>query len=86
MFQKTDPMDYFDDNFGRYGLILTIFSLLQQENYDTKFKLFQPPHLYYVATLPSETKTDAGINVTITSLLCLCLICYILMLLIIYIG
>ena len=85
--QKTDPLVYFDDNFGKYGLILTIFSLLQQENLGhTKFKLFQPPHLYYVATLPSETNTDAGINVTITSLLCLCIICYTLMLLIIYIG
>ena len=31
--KKTDPLDYFDDNFGKYGLILTIFSLLQQENY-----------------------------------------------------
>jgi len=51
-----------------------------------KIKLFQPPHIYYVATLPSEANTDAGINVTITSLLCLCIICYILMLLIIYIG
>jgi len=36
VFQKTDPLDYFDDNFGKYGLILTIFSLLQQENYGTQ--------------------------------------------------
>jgi len=28
----------------------------------TKIKLFPPPHLYCVATLPSETNTDAGIN------------------------
>jgi len=27
-----------------------------------KTKLFQPPHLYYVATLPSKTNTNAGIN------------------------
>ena len=26
--KKTDPLVYFDDNFGKYGLILTIFSLL----------------------------------------------------------
>jgi len=32
--KKTDPLDYFDDNFGKYGPILTIFSPLQQENYD----------------------------------------------------
>ena len=25
VFQKTDPLDYFDDNFRKYGLILTIF-------------------------------------------------------------
>ena len=31
VFQKTDPLVYFDDNFGKYGPILTIFSLLQQE-------------------------------------------------------
>ena len=36
VFQKTDPLYYFDDNFGKYGLILTIFSLLQQENYDAQ--------------------------------------------------
>jgi len=33
---KTDPLDYFDDNFGKYVLILTIFSLLQQENYEAQ--------------------------------------------------
>ena len=60
--KKRTRLDYFDDNFGKCGLILTIFSLLQQENYGTQIKLFQPPHLYYVATLPSETNTDAGIN------------------------
>ena len=26
--KKTDPLDYFDDNFGKYGQILTMFSLL----------------------------------------------------------
>ena len=31
VFQKTDPLVYFDDNFGKYGPILTIFSMLQQE-------------------------------------------------------
>jgi len=31
VFQKTDPLVYFDDNFCKYGPILTIFSLLQQE-------------------------------------------------------
>jgi len=36
VFQKTDALDYFDDNFGKYGPILTIFSLLQQENYEAQ--------------------------------------------------
>jgi len=34
--KKTDPLNYFDDNFGKYGQILTMFSLLQQENYGTQ--------------------------------------------------
>jgi len=31
-----DPLVYFDDNFGKYGPILTIFSLLQQEIYEAQ--------------------------------------------------
>jgi len=58
-----DPLVYFDDNFGKYGPILTIFFTVTTRNlWRTKFKLLQPPHLYYVATLPSETNTDTGIN------------------------
>jgi len=39
------------------------FSPLKKELYEAqKIKSFQPPHLYYVATLPSKTNTDAGIN------------------------
>jgi len=34
--QKTDPLVNFDDNFGKYGPVLTIFSLLQQEIYGTQ--------------------------------------------------
>jgi len=34
--KKTDPLVYFDDNFGKYGPILIIFSLLQQEIHDTQ--------------------------------------------------
>jgi len=29
-----------------------------------KIKLSQPPHLYYVTTLPSKTNTDTGISAT----------------------
>jgi len=34
--KKTDPLDYFDDNFGKCTPILIFFSLLQQENYDAQ--------------------------------------------------
>ena len=31
------------------------FTVTTRKLWCTKFELFQPPHLYYVATLPSET-------------------------------
>jgi len=34
--KKTDPLVNFDDNFGKHGPILTIFSLLQQKNHGTQ--------------------------------------------------
>ena len=34
--QKADPLVYFDDNFGKYGPILTIFSPLKQEIYEAQ--------------------------------------------------
>jgi len=47
VFQKNGPLVYFDDNFGKYGLILTIFSLLQQEIYDAQ-KLSYFSHLTFI--------------------------------------
>jgi len=47
VFQKTDPLVYFDDNFNKYGPILTIFSLLQQEIRDTQ-KLSYFSHLTFI--------------------------------------
>ena len=47
VFQKTDPLVYFDDNFGKCGPILTIFSLLQQEIYDAQ-KLSYFSHLTFI--------------------------------------
>ena len=47
MFQKTDPLVYFDDNLGKYGPILTIFSLLQQQIHVTK-KLSYISHLTFI--------------------------------------
>jgi len=45
--KKTGPLDYFDDNFGKYGLILTIFPLLQRENYGAQ-NLSHFSHLTFI--------------------------------------
>ena len=45
--KKTDPLVYFDDNFCKYGPILTIFSLLQQEIHDAH-KLSYFSHLTFI--------------------------------------
>jgi len=45
--KKTDPQVYFDDNFGKYGPILAIFSLLQQEIYEAQ-KLSYFSHLTFI--------------------------------------
>jgi len=45
--KKADPLVYFDDNFGKYGPILTIFSLLQQEIHDTQ-QLSHFSHLTFI--------------------------------------
>ena len=47
---KMDPLVYFDDNFGKYGPILTIFSTLQQEIYDVQ-KLSYFSHLTFIMLL-----------------------------------
>jgi len=47
VFQKTDPLVYFDDNFCKYGPILSIFSLLQQEIHDAH-KLSYFNHLTFI--------------------------------------
>jgi len=55
--KKTDPLVYFDDNFGKYGLILTIFSLLQQEIYGAQ-SLSYFSHLTFIMLplyLPKQT-------------------------------
>ena len=45
--KKTDPLGYFDDNFSKYGPILIIFSLLQQDIHDTQ-KLSYFSHLTFI--------------------------------------
>ena len=47
VFQKTDPLVHFDDNLGKYGPILTIFSVLQQEIYEEQ-KLSYLSHLTFI--------------------------------------
>jgi len=50
-----DPLVYFDDNFGKCGPILTIFSLLQQEIYDAQ-KLSYFSHLTFIMLLHYPVK------------------------------
>ena len=45
--KKNGPLVYCDDNFGKYGPILTIFSLLQQEIYEAH-KLSYFSHLTFI--------------------------------------
>jgi len=45
--KKMDPLVYFDDNFCKYGPILTIFSLLQQETHGAD-KLGYFSHLTFI--------------------------------------
>ena len=45
--KKTDPLVYFDDNFGKHGPILTIFSPLKQEIYEAQ-KLSHFSHLTFI--------------------------------------
>jgi len=55
--KKRTPLFYFDDNFGKYGPILTIFSLLQQEIYEAQ-KLRYFSHLTFIMLplyLPKQT-------------------------------
>ena len=67
--KKTDPLVYFDDNFGNMDQFELFFHCYNKKfiTHMSKSKLFQPPHLYYVATLPSEINTDTGISATCLS-------------------
>jgi len=45
--KKRTPLVYFDDNFSKYGPILTIFSPLQQEIYESQ-KISYFSHLTFI--------------------------------------
>ena len=47
------------------------FTVTTRKLWRTKFKLFQPPYLYYVATLPSKTNTDA-VSMSLLRHYCVC--------------
>ena len=49
--KKTDPLVYFDDNFGKYGPILTSFSLLQQEIYNAQKLSYFSHHTFIMLPL-----------------------------------
>ena len=49
------------------------FTVTTRKLWCTKFMLLQPPHLYYVATLPSETNTDA-VSMSLLRHYCVCVL------------
>jgi len=51
VFQKTDPLVYFDENFCKYGPILTIFSLLEQEIYEAQKLSYFSHHTFIMLPL-----------------------------------
>ena len=84
MVQKTDPLVNLDDNFGKHGPILTIFSLLQQEIYGAQ-NLSYFSHLTFIMLplyLAKQTRYQCHYYVVIVFVYNLLH----LMLLIIYIG
>jgi len=68
---KNGPLNCFCNNFGKCTPILIFFTFTTRKLWRTKFKLFQPPHLYYVATLPSETNTDT-VSMSLLRHYCVC--------------
>jgi len=48
-----------------------VFTVTTRKLWRTKLKLFQPPYLYYVATLPRETNTGA-ISMSLLRHYCVC--------------
>jgi len=65
--KKTDPLVYFDDNFGKYRPILIIFLLLQQEIYDAQ-KLSYFSHLTFIMLplyLAKQTLMLVGLSMQI---------------------
>jgi len=57
VFQKNGPLVYFDDNFCKYGLILTIFSLLQQEIYEAQKLSYFSHHTFIMLPLYQAKQT-----------------------------
>jgi len=55
VFQKTETLFYFCDNWRKCALILTIFYRYNKISTGHKSKLRRTPHLYYVTSLPSKT-------------------------------
>jgi len=72
VFQKTDPLDYFDDNFGKNGLILTIFSLLQQENYGTQNSSYSSHLTFIMLPLYLAKQTLMLVSMSLLRRYCVC--------------
>ena len=67
-----DPLDYFDDNFGKYGLILTIFSPLQQENYGAQNLSYFSHLTFIMLPLYLAKQTLMLVSMSILRRCCVC--------------
>ena len=72
VFQKNGPLDYFDDNFSKYGLILTIFSLLQQENYGAQNLSYFSHLTFIMLPLYLEKQTLMQVSMSLLRHYCVC--------------
>ena len=72
VFQKNGPLDYFDDNFDKYGRILTIFSLLQQENYGAQNLSYFSHLTFIMLPLYLAKQTPMQVSMSLLRHYCVC--------------
>jgi len=70
--KKRTRLDYFDDNFGKCGLILTIFSLLQQENYGAQNLSYFSHLTFIVLPLYLAKQTLMLVSMSLLRHYCVC--------------
>ena len=70
--KKTDPLVNFDDNFGKHGPILTIFSLLQREIYGTQNLRYFSHLTFIMLSLYLAKQTLMLVSMSLLRRYCVC--------------